>query len=162
MKEIFKKLFLIFTIPLILFLIIYSRLAYLDYYAKQKHSRQQIGIYKIDLFRTKKANNINDTLLFEDLMVVFNEDKTFKFNKKAPFLFDDIGTWEASGNGFEDWGWITYDKKQNSKSIKNPFCTCCNPDSTFYINDVTPEQGNKQLSIIYFKKLNPNIEDFTY
>lgn len=117
--------------------------------AAKKRFSEQIGTYCLDIKKTKLGTYNKDVTLYQKLRITFKPDSTFSTNMRVPFLYDSIGKWESGGGGLEDWNWLSY--KSNS-NIRTQFDQCCLPDSTFYLNSATPQDGQEFIQEIYFKK----------
>lgn len=152
------------TIIIVLLLIpiaIYFRVEYVNRQAQNEHFHKQIGVYKLDVHKTDLGSYKKDSSIYKELILTFKEDATFSFNMKVPFIYDSIGNWVASGSSLDEWNNLYYKSWDYAKSkLGEQFTQCCDVDTTFYINSATPQRGEENIQEIYFKKLNPNVEDF--
>jgi len=123
---------------------------YGDRKAAKRRFREQIGTYYLDIKKTKLGTYSVDAALYQKLRITFKSDSTFSTNMQVPFLYDSTGKWESGGGGLEDWNWLNYKSNTN---IRTQFDQCCLPDSTFYLNSPTPQEGQESIQRIYFKKL---------
>ena len=145
------------VLPVLVFIVITILVALYFWYdysnkqAKKRRFKEQIGTYYLDIKKTKLGTYSKEAALYQNLSITFKSDSTFSTNMQVPFLYDSTGTWDPGGGGVEDWGWLSY--KRNSV-IQTQFDQCCLPDSTFYLNSATPQEGQEFIQEIYFKKLN--------
>ena len=123
---------------------------YKDNQAAKRRFKEQIGVYSLDIKKTKLGTYSKDGALYRQLRITFKSDSTFSTNMRVPFLYDSIGDWISGGGGLEDWNWLSY---KSNRDIRTQFDQCCLSDSTFYLNSPTPQEGQESIQEIYFKKL---------
>ena len=154
-----KKAILI--VLLLIAMAIYFRVEYVDRQGRNEHFQKQIGVYKLDVYKTDLGVYRKDSLTYKELILTFKEDGTFSFNMKVPFINESIGKWKASGSSLDEWNNLYYKSWDYAKGNSGEqFTQCCDVDTTFYINSPTPQIGEKNIRKIYFKKLNPKSQDF--
>jgi len=118
--------------------------------------RVQLGIYLLDIEKTKLGPYIIDSNVFKGLKITFNPDHTFTMNFRVPFLFDSIGRWNSAGVGLEDWNWLYYESwgySSYKENVGDQFTSPWTADSIFYINGATPQRGREGIQRIFFKKI---------
>jgi hypothetical protein len=152
------------TMVIVLLLIaiaIYFRVKYVDRQARNENFQKQIGVYKLDVYKTDLGVYRKDSSIYKELILTFKEDGTFSFNMKVPFINDSIGKWKASGSSIDEWNNLYFNSWDYGKGNSGEqFTQCCDVDTTFYINSATPQIGEKGIQEIYFKKLNSKASDF--
>ena len=124
--------------------------------AKMVNFKKQLGVYGLDIKKTKLGIYSKKVDIYKNLRIYFNPDGTFNMNMKVPFLFDSIGKWNAAGNGLEDWNWLYYESWDYStykENFGNQFTSPWTVDSSFYINGATPQKGEEAIQMIYFTKI---------
>ena len=89
-----NKNFMLKKIYLFIFFIILVAIVSCDYFEEQKTRESSIGIYDIDLTKSRILLKAKDSIFFKDLSFILTED-SFKFSKNVPFKYDSFGTWET-------------------------------------------------------------------
>ena len=115
---------------------------------RDQNFQEQIGIYKLDINKTRLGNYKRDSNIYKKLTIIFKIDSTFIMNMHVPFIYDSIGTWEA-GN-LKEWNYLHYKKNIN---IHTQFTRPEYPDSSFLLNSTTPQNNREFIQEIYFKKI---------
>jgi hypothetical protein len=135
----------------------------MDWQAERRRREKLIGRYSLNVQRTNLGIYKTDSLRYERLILSMNADMTFNFNFRVPFIFDSVGKWNAGGNGEAEWNYMYYQKwgyDSYKKDEGDQFTDCCDRDTTFLVNSVTPQRGKAAVNVIVFKKLNPKSTDF--
>lgn len=112
--------------------------------------QKQLGTYCLDLNKTSLGDYEKHKTVFKSLQITFNKDGTFYLNMKVPFIYDSSGEWKAGGIGLDEWNYLYY---KSNRNINTQFTSPWTKDSIFYLNSVTPQKGEKEIPVIYFKKL---------
>lgn len=127
--------------------------------ARIKNFNNTVGVYNLDLKRTKLGVYEKDSLSLKELQITFYRDSTFKLNMAVPFIFEESGKWISDGGDFESWNWLSYKTWLKEEPIRigkgNQFTLIYNDknDSIFYINGATPKHNMSFIQEIYFKKV---------
>ena len=120
-----------------------------SYNERKKRFDNQIGTYQIDLNQSNLGAYISDSLFYSNLQITFFEDSTYMLNMDVPFILDSSGTWSVGTDQLYQWNYLMSEKIGGS----DQFYQCCDEDSTFVINSVTPKKGFNPVLKIYFKKI---------
>lgn len=153
-----KKNNLLFLLLILISLTIYLRVGCVDKKARENHFQKQLGTFVLDIQKTDLGQYRENVSTYKNLTLTFNEDYTFYFNMKVPFIYDSVGTWKSSGSSIEEWNTLYYNSWDYSKSSTGEqFTQCCDAESTFYINSATPQSGKENIKRIYFKKISSEI-----
>lgn len=70
---------------------------------------EYVGTYKIDIYQS--TYDSLDLLKFNDLLLIVNGDKSFKFSYKTPFFNDTMGHWQHMDDGDISWTEISVGDK---------------------------------------------------
>jgi hypothetical protein len=124
-----------------------------DRTVKDINFEKQLGTYCLDLDKTSLGDYEKHKTLFKNLQITFKKDGTFYLNMKVPFIYDSSGEWKAGGIGLDEWNYLYYKSNLN---INTQFTSPWTKDSIFYLNSVTPQKGEKEIPVIYFKKIFPS------
>ena len=114
-------------------IIFFFRISCLDKKSEKRRFNKQLGKYIIDITKTNLGYYDRDSSLYQRLILTFNEDSTFIYNMKVPFIYDSTGKWNAGGSGVEEWNYLYYKGWGYSNYKKNSgdqFDQCCSSDST--------------------------------
>jgi hypothetical protein len=145
-----KKIAVILSFPfciIVSYLLFYQYALYRD---QQKVIKKTIGVYKLDIKKTKFENfSKQEIKQFENLTLTFTKD-SFWLNKQVPFMYDSSGHWIADHQRFEEWSYLYFNR---NPKIDTQFDSCCIQDSTIMLNSSTPRYEGKSIGEIYFKKV---------
>jgi hypothetical protein len=120
--------------------------------SKQKHYTEIVGIYQLDLQKTKLGAYADDSNL-SNVTIIFKSDSTFILSKSLPFIYDTIGSWGVSGNKLDEMNYICFAKPSViGRVLKEQFSQVFGSDSMFVFNSMTPQIGKNPIQEIYFKK----------
>ncbi len=142
---------IIFLLSIILSPIVCYKLVHFN--ERRKNGINQIGVYKLDINKTKLGGYLKDSNYYKKLQIEFKKDMTFEMTFNVPFVFDSSGTWLAATDEPEDWSRIYYNKKIGNNEIYDQFSSCRRGDSIFYISGTAPKVGEEAVPIVYFKKI---------
>jgi|GEM_PF-4203758 len=134
--------------------LIFGRVKYLDHNSRKENQKKQVGTYIFDISKTVLGPYQINAKEYEKLILVFYDNKEFEFNMIVPFINDIRGIWKSSGSGLEEWNNIYFDSWDYSTGITGEqFTQCCDSDSTFYFNGMTPRKGAVPIQKIWFRKV---------
>ena len=119
--------------------------------SRRENFQRHVGTYILDIRKTDMGAYRTDSGLYKDIKIYFLPDSTFFLSKSVPFLYDSAGTWTAAGSEIDDWNYLHFGGRPG---VDIPFDVCCDADSTFYLNSVTPRPNKPAISVIYFKRIN--------
>lgn len=151
-----NSLFITIILLISIIALIYFRLIYLDEVAKRENLNKQVGEYILDLPKTDLGQYTTDRVRYGKLKLLINRDGTFKFNISVPFVFKINGKWKAAGYDIDEWNILYYE----NTNIKIPMTKCCLSDSTIYLNGMEPQDGERSVQELHFKKVHPGPYDF--
>lgn len=149
-----KKLLLIFLVGTTLIVCLF-KCSDLKTEGRKINFQAQLGIYALDIQKTDLGEYKKDSNTYKKLLITFKADSTFIMNRKAPFIYDSIGRWEAGD--MKEWNFLYYKSwKYSKRQTGDQFTRTYLVDSTYYflLNSATPQKGAKSILEIYFKKIN--------
>ena len=124
----------------------------------KKETNTLIGTFLLDLEKTNLGIYSDSIEDYQNLIIEFKKDKTFRFNKSVPFIADTVGTWEF-GYGLEEWHYIYYDSwklKYKEGVTGDQFSRIYKENFGIMINSITPRADQLHKSdvrVVYFKKI---------
>jgi len=119
----------------------------------QKRTKQQIGIYRLDLNKTDLGAYSKDSTYYSKLTLFMNNNSVFHFNMRVPFIEDSTGKWYMGSGSFEEWNYIHYRKRNSSEPGFIMQFGDMEPDSTFAIVENQLNPKNRNSIYRYFKKI---------
>jgi hypothetical protein len=151
---------MILIIPLIFMVVFWVRCNDRVNEGRQNTFNELLGSYVLDLTKTKLGDEyIADSGRYKALTITFLSDSTFKMNMRVPFMYDSVGIWKA-GN-VNEWCWMLFkgfkydvDNENSGSQFTRPFEE--GADTLFLINAATPQDYQKTISDIYFRKIRNN------
>lgn len=132
----------------------FVRVQLLDKNSREENKKKQIGTFIIDIKKTNLGSYSKYVDVYKKLTLVFYNNNRFEFNMRVPFISDSSGNWKSSGSNIDEWNNIYFDSWDYSTGITGEqFTQCCDSDSTFYFNSMTPQKGADPIGKIWFKKV---------
>ena len=153
-----KYYFYLSTGLLLTFIVVVTlRILYVKSETRSLRTKLQIGDYYLDTDKTKLGTYTKNIESLKNLKIVFKENGTFFLSKDVPFLPDSLGIWKSGGGN--EFNTMIF---QNWENFQAQYSECCSPDSTFELDVILPKKGREGIDIIYFKKINPSLEDLQH
>lgn len=143
-----------FKMGILAFCFLICGCGYVEQHQKERNFKQLCGVYTIDTTRTDLHAYRDGLEKYQHLKLRLNDDATFLMNFAVPFIYDSAGTWSAGSNEPEQWNWMISARNGRMDIQFGLYFEA--PDSVLYLNSVTPREGQRAVSKIFFLKKSPH------